>query len=145
MMFRTHIVVSLLVALIVFPMYSLDNALFLMVFLIGALFPDIDTPGSFIGRWFRPIGWLSSHRGIFHSILMLIVLSGALLLISRPLAFVFALGYATHLILDMLSYEGIRLFYPFGLRFRGFMKVDGILEKLIFSGSLVTGFLLLLR
>ncbi len=145
MMFKTHLVISLLIALIVFPMFSLDKGIFLLVFLLGAVFPDIDTPKSFIGKWFRPIGWVSSHRGIFHSALVLAIFSGIILLFSRAYAFVFGLGYLAHLVIDMLSHEGIRLLYPSRLRFKGFVKTDGLAEKVIFVISLVTGFVLLLR
>jgi membrane-bound metal-dependent hydrolase YbcI (DUF457 family) len=41
----------------------------LILVIFAGVFPDIDHPGSELGRYFKPIGKLLPHRGITHSIL----------------------------------------------------------------------------
>jgi len=147
MMFKTHIVISLLVALIVFPIFSINKGLFLLVFLIGSFFPDIDSPYSFIGRKTKILGWLFRHRGLFHSIWMLISLSvGIWVLFSNATySIVFGLGYLVHLITDAVTKEGIYPLYPFRFRIRGFIKTNSVAEKVVFTFCLIAGFVLLLK
>jgi len=147
MMFKTHIVVSLLVALLVFPLFSLNKGIFLLIFLFAALLPDIDTPSSFIGRRVKIIGWIFRHRGLFHSVFMLVALAALVYVLSynRLYAIVFALGYLTHLIADMFTYEGIMPLYPLRLRIKGFIKTNSLSEKIIFVVCLVAGFVMLIR
>ena len=117
-----------------------------ILFLIGALFPDIDSPTSFIGKRFKIIGWLFKHRGIFHSLFMAVLLSALIYFYNKTYAIVFFLGYITHLVTDMLNYSGIALFYPISsFKIKGFMKANGIGEKIIFVICLVLGFWLLLK
>jgi len=145
-MFKTHLVVSLLFALILFPFFSLDKGVFLVVFIIGALLPDIDTQTSFIGKKFKIFGWLFLHRGIFHSIWMLILLTGILWAFETNLALAFGLGYFSHLMLDSLNHAGIRPFHPLlKTRIKGYFKTNGIAEKTIFIFSLVLCFVILLK
>ncbi|RKO61839.1 metal-dependent hydrolase [Caldibacillus debilis] len=95
---------------------------------LGGLLPDIDHPGSTLGRRARilsyPINKLAGHRGITHTLLALVLLSYLLFVISGwiPIAWkgyglVFfigiIIGYASHLVLDMLTVSGIPLLYPF--------------------------------
>ena len=146
MMFKTHVVIALLISLLIFPFFSLNKGIFLIIFLFGALFPDIDTPTSFIGKRLKIIGWLFKHRGIFHSLFMALLLSGLIFVYDKTYGVVFFLGYMTHLIIDMLNYSGIALFYPISsFKIKGFMKSNGIGEKIIFILCLVLGFWLLLK
>ena len=55
---------------------------------------------------------LSTHRGFSHSLLALVGCAGATYLVCPPLAPYAALGFATHLALDALTYRGLRLFWP---------------------------------
>lgn len=146
MMFKTHIVIALLISLLIFPLFSLNKGIFLLIFIFAALFPDIDSSTSFVGKRIKLIGWLFKHRGIFHSFFMAILLSGLIYFYNKTYALVFFLGYITHLITDMLNYSGIALFSPLSsFKIKGFMKVNGIAEKIIFVICLVFGFILLLK
>jgi inner membrane protein len=146
MMFRTHIVFSLLIALLIFPLFSLNKGIFLIVFLFAALLPDIDSAYSFIGGRVKLIGWVFRHRGLFHSFLMTALLSGIVYFFTNLVfAIVFVLGYISHLVLDMLNHEGIRPLYPFSFRLKGFIRTSSLAEYLLFTTCLIIGFCLLLR
>mgnify|MGYP003412891621 CR=1 FL=1 len=101
---------------------------------IGSVFPDIDHRGSYIGRKFKITSFIISktvgHRGATHSPLVLFLLSGLLMFISKtgiinlnlpesllPYIYLgiggFFLGSISHLLLDALTPAGIPLFYPF--------------------------------
>lgn len=105
---------------------------------IGALAPDIDSPKSIVGRAAMPlgmiVGFLFGHRGIFHSMAVpfVLFLSYAFFLPSvYLLAFIF--GYMSHLILDAITPEGVRLLHPFSrLHVRGFVSTGGLAEVLVF-------------
>lgn len=54
----------------------------------------------------------STHRGFSHSLLALVLFSGGLLVILPALAFAFAVGFASHVLLDLLNKRPIQLLYP---------------------------------
>ncbi|CUX96408.1 metal-dependent hydrolase [Candidatus Doolittlea endobia] len=98
--------------------------------ILTCLLPDIDHPKSFLGQklqWLSiPIAKVFGHRGITHSFLAIIgcsiFFSTDLLLrtiISLPVDFVYAMvvGYASHIIADMLTPAGIPLLWPYRRRF----------------------------
>ena len=55
---------------------------------------------------------LSAHRSFSHSLLALAGFAAATYLVCSPLAPYLALGFATHLVLDALTYRSLRLFWP---------------------------------
>lgn len=85
------------------------------------LLPDIDHTKSLIGKIFYPISRLISrnfgHRTITHSLLFLIAVTcvGYIMdiLYSTNLAYILFFGVLSHFILDMITLQGIPLFYPF--------------------------------
>lgn len=91
--------------------------------LFACLLPDIDHTKSLIGKLFLPISRSLNrrygHRTITHSLVAIIALTGIIGVIQRSffpsiqIAQVFALGYSSHLLLDMITVQGIPLFYPF--------------------------------
>jgi|HigsolmetaAR206D_1030411.scaffolds.fasta_scaffold00003_122 inner membrane protein len=98
---------------------------------LGGLLPDIDHPGSTLGRRVRilskPINMLFGHRGLTHTPLALFLLTYLLFVCSGwipwewkgyELSFCMGLitGYASHLLLDSLTLSGIPLLYPFSAR-----------------------------
>ena len=129
----THLLVAVVFALLFAPFFSFGKyTLFFTIFLFAALLPDIDHPGSLLGKRLWPLSSLLSlffgHRGFLHSIFI-------------PLAFLFlgwyfhilwigialAGGYMSHLFADSLTVSGIK---PFGVgpKVMGFIRTGGLLE-----------------
>lgn len=133
MLFRTHIIFSLAVYLL------LRNFLYMpawVVFfvLFAAAFVDIDIKNSRFGnRWyFRPLQWLTKHRGFLHSFVAAVFLSLVVASFSRWAGFGFFVGYVSHLFLDSLTKSGVCLFWPIKGKIRGFVKSGGIFEDVVF-------------
>ncbi|GAB2319020.1 metal-dependent hydrolase [Alkalibacterium sp. s-m-22] len=122
MQYKTHLAVTyaaVLPALVSTGNLTIGNTVALGV---GALFPDIDHPKSFIGNRTggisHSIGAVFGHRGLAHSILGIVFFQ----LISRwvlnylqlPLEFAdwFIVGYIAHLVEDSFSKTGVAWFQP---------------------------------
>lgn len=58
------------------------------------------------------------HRGVTHSLLALLLIVGVARYIYPRLALPIAVGYSSHLILDMLTIWGIPVLWPVQKRFR---------------------------
>jgi inner membrane protein len=97
---------------------------FLVVAIFASLLPDIDHTKSIIGKIFFPIAkYLDKnfgHRTITHSLTFLVPSVFVVAFIERGLVstdltytYVYFFGVLSHLILDMLTVQGIPLFYPF--------------------------------
>lgn len=85
---------------------------------------------------------LSAHRSFSHSLLALAVLAAATYLACAPLAPYVALGFATHLILDALTYRGLRLFWPLGRGFSaGLCKTGGVVDACLLVAALAAALL----
>lgn len=93
----------------------------------GGVLPDIDEPRSWLGRRLPflsyPINALFGHRGATHSLIAVIALAAALSLVAELLgplgqgawyhaALPFLVGYASHLLGDLLTPSGVPLFWP---------------------------------
>jgi inner membrane protein len=144
-----------------------SNSLYLSFCIFSSLLPDIDHTKSMIGKVFYPIAkYLDvkfGHRTITHSITILIPLFIFFcffeLNIINPyfdrngidFSLIFLFAFLSHLILDMLTIQGIPLFYPFlknpcvipanpNMRFRsGNMKSEAI-ALFIFSFVLFSSY-----
>jgi len=134
MLFRTHVVFAFVVYFI------LDYFLFMPVWvlgfiLLGAIFVDIDIGNSKAGnRWYiRPLQWITKHRGVLHSLVVALLLSLLIGLFSLWGCFGFFVGYISHLFLDCFTIQGVRPFWPFNFRVRGFVKSGKLFEHIIFS------------
>lgn len=138
MMARTHVLISLFFALLLLPEDS-GKFLFVFVSIISSFLPDIDSKFSNIGKnkSFRIFQLFLKHRGILHSFLFLFLAVFLLFVFFPLLALPFLLGYGLHLIADSLTVSGIKLFYPFGRRFSGFIRTDGRIETTLFLGFLI--------
>jgi inner membrane protein len=133
MLARTHLVITLFIVLLFFSSEQ-NFALFLFVSLFATLLPDIDTPYSKIGKHklFRIINFFTKHRGIIHSFTFLFAVSVILLIFFKEILIPFVLGYASHLLADCFTIQGVRLFYPFKLKIRGKLRTNGLIENLLF-------------
>ena len=95
----------------------------LPILFFATLLPDIDHTKSLIGKLFFPIAKAINrrygHRTITHSIFTWIVLTGLISTFqgayfpSIKAAQVFGLAYGSHLLFDMMTVQGVPLFYPF--------------------------------
>ena len=83
----------------------------------GALLPDIDHPGSWVGRRFQvisvPLALVIGHRGVTHSLiatgaLAVVLYFYGLGMIIAPLL----IGYASHLAADSLTPSGVPWLWP---------------------------------
>ena len=144
-----HNLTYLLVALVLFLLLSWlaggpANPVLLVPLFIGALLPDLDSPDSLAGRFLpnisrRLAAWLGARQawhtpaaallvGILASSLAWFIRGG--LAISASLL----LGFAAHLLLDLLRPEGVMLVWPFSqnrYRFPGtpLQTTGGLLER----------------
>ena len=130
MKWYTHVVFALLISLLL-----KFNFFMVLICLFGSLLPDIDSPKSLIGWIFRPLSnffeLIFGHRGIFHSLFFAILLSGVIWMFSHRFALAFFIGYLSHLLIDGFTRQGVRLFYPFKARLKGFCKTGGIFEYVL--------------
>ena len=86
--------------------------------LVGSLFPDIDHPGSKIGKKVKILSGTFSmifgHRKFCHSIWFLALLEGLLFAVGAPVMAMwgFGIGYLSHIALDMLTVSGVQFLSP---------------------------------
>ncbi|MGE7024028.1 metal-dependent hydrolase [Solibacillus cecembensis] len=142
MLGNTHIVGGITASL-AFAQISNDNPLVLVgAGIVGALLPDICHGGSKIGRTFpissKIVNKLFGHRSFTHSLLFLFCIAMLMNTFIPYKAFTIGLllGMVSHLILDMGTRQGIKLFFPINIkvRFPLTIKTGGKVEKFIFAG-----------
>jgi len=133
MFFRTHLLITIFFALLIFPVLN-DKILFLAVSIIATAIPDIDSRFSKLGKMkiLRFLQFFTKHRGIIHSFTFLFFISIILIVFFRETAFPFAFGYSLHLITDGFTLTGIKPFYPLKTKMKGQIKTGGIAETIIF-------------
>ncbi|WP_249662120.1 metal-dependent hydrolase, partial [Lysinibacillus fusiformis] len=98
---------------------SNDNPLVLVgASVIGALLPDICHRGSKIGRTVpilaKLVNTVFGHRSITHSLLFLLFVMVALdtLIPYKAISIRIIIGMASHILLDMSTKKGVKLFFP---------------------------------
>ena len=133
MLFRTHIVFSLVVYFLL--SYILEIPFWVLGFvLLSTAFVDIDIKNSKFGsQWyFRPLQWMTKHRGALHSLIFALLLSLFIGIFTLWGCFGFFVGYFSHLFLDCWTKSGVRLFWPLKFRVKGFVKSGSWVEDIIF-------------
>ena len=145
MLRRTHLAIGLAVMLYFLPHVN-DKVIFIPILLISSLLPDIDSGFSFFGRKAiaKPIQFISSHRGFFHSYTFCIIASILLALFYPVFALPFFLGYSFHLLADSFTINGIKPFWPFRFSSSGNVRVGGKMEYVIFFVFIILDVFLLL-
>ena len=133
MLFRTHLAIGVFTGFVAF--FAMGNsilAFFAATF--ASLLPDIDSTSSFMGNrfWLRPMQWIIKHRGIFHSLTLCVFLSWIVALYYPPVAFAFFIGYASHLLLDSFTIEGVVPFWPLSYKTEGVITTGGKIDSGIF-------------
>jgi len=143
MMSKTHLAFGVLVGLFFATLLDVDNKfIFVSIAVIASLIPDLDMPASKLGQKVRPLSWflnlLFGHRGLIHTIFFPLVIWGVLVHYNKHfIAAPFFLGYMSHLVIDMLTVQGIYFFYPISkVKVNGFVKTGGVLEWFIFVAIL---------
>jgi inner membrane protein len=78
-------------------------------------------------------GYYSPHRGATHSLLICVIASFATWLLIPQAGIYMLIGYLSHLVLDLLNYQGIKLFYPLPNEVSfDICKSDGIINSVLF-------------
>ncbi len=134
MLFRTHLIIALFFALVLF---SLNSIPFVIVFLLSSIIPDIDSRFSKIGKHFKFFNFFVRHRGAIHSFSFIFLIGIFLFFFAEGFLFPFVFGYSIHLLLDGITVQGIVPFYPLKFRIKGFIKTGKIAETIIFFFFLV--------
>ena len=138
MRFRTHLAFSFLISLLIINSFDVQNKIiFIVIMLITSALPDIDSYKSKLGKKIKPVSFLINiflgHRGIFHSLFLLILISMVIAIINIEIAVAFFIGYLSHLVLDSLTPEGVMFFYPFSnRRTKGFIRTGSLFENIFF-------------
>lgn len=141
MRYQTHIVTSVAAGVGLVHLTPIEPSVGMFVgILAGCLLPDIDEPGSYVGRrtsvsvlntrigLSSAIKTIFGHRGFTHSLLasflvfipylmflwnpMLIGNEALVSNVITPLLFGLGLGYLFHILGDMFSKSGVPLFMP---------------------------------
>ncbi|MBI4148900.1 metal-dependent hydrolase [Candidatus Woesearchaeota archaeon] len=140
MLFSTHIVFGVFLGSLVFP----GNLWMIAVAAFASLLPDVDHPDAKAGRY-MPLSFLFEHRGFFHSIAALAMMSGIGLAFFPGYTAAIAIGYGSHILGDALSRKGIMPFHPFSrMRIHGFFRVGGLVEHLLAAAFLIADIYLFL-
>lgn len=138
MMYYTHFAFGLLIALLSLDFLDIQNKLlFVLIALFFSVFPDIDNTKSKIGKEnkliSRIINFFFGHRGFFHTIYPPLILFFIFYNINNELGTAVLVGYISHLFIDGMTKNGIRLFYPLiNRKINGFFKTNSISEKIFF-------------
>ncbi|AJF62409.1 MAG: Membrane-bound metal-dependent hydrolase [archaeon GW2011_AR20] len=132
-MFKTHLMFSLLVSSLIFKYFSLNPYLFVLILVLAGSLPDIDHTKSRIGRKLFIISWIINfffgHRRLIHSIIFASILSLVIKMVFNEYWIPFYIGYLSHLFLDVLTKQGLYIFYPSNFKLDGFIKTNGLFEK----------------
>lgn len=120
MKFQTHIIGGITLGLCASSYFDyplMDTSIYYSALILGSLLPDIDHPKSFLGKKVKPISkslykWFG-HRTLTHSLFIFIISFEACRLTNyHPLATGLTLGLISHILLDLLTPQGVALCYP---------------------------------
>ena len=114
---KTHLVIGTLACLPIIP----TTGLFSILGIIGSVAPDIDIK---LGMKF--------HRTFTHGLFFLMFSSLGISVISKNIALIWFVSYASHLFLDSLTKGGVPLLYPMSSKYGLRLFTTGLLfDKLI--------------
>ena len=94
--------------------------------ILGSVLPDIDSKKSLVGRHVPVLPRLLPHRTVTHGLAFMLLLG----CFFSPLG----MGIGLHILMDMCTPEGVKLFWPFGRNCRipginHIMKSGGLLDR----------------
>ncbi|MBT3405473.1 metal-dependent hydrolase [archaeon] len=133
MLIKTHLMVSLLLALLLLPFVEY-KLIFLVFVFVATYIPDVDSRFSSMGhkKVARVLQFFTKHRGVIHSFTFLLVITLILVLFFPIVSLGFFVGYSSHLLADSFTIDGIRPFYPLKNISRGGIATGGVFEKTLF-------------
>ena len=147
MMFKTHLMFSLLIALLIFKYFNLNPLIFILILVLAGSLPDIDHSKSKIGRKLFFISFfvnlIFGHRKLIHSVIFATALSFLIRIFFGEYWIPFYIGYLSHLLLDILTKQGLYPFYPSNFKLNGFIKTNGLIEKLFLSILIISNIFLI--
>ncbi|MHC5409250.1 metal-dependent hydrolase [Listeria seeligeri] len=124
MRYKTHLVTSFAV---VAPVAIMTNNVDIMGacgLALGAILPDIDEPGSYVGRRIPLIPHILKrvfgHRGMTHTLLATMLFVLLAIIIPNSFTCMLAIGYFLHILEDTFSVSGIKWFAPFNSKVLAF-------------------------
>lgn len=86
----------------------------------------------------------TSHRGFMHSIFAVIYFTSLLWLLYKPISIPFGIGYATHIILDIMNKKGLQLLFPLKKRYcLELCSSDGLANSILMYISIIAAFALI--
>lgn len=136
---KTHAAVGLFVGVALARSLGVTDeqaALTVALAVIGSLAPDLDTPQSYISRLLilNPVHLFVRHRGVLHSGLVagLLMVAG----LVHPLALPFAMGYASHILIDALTVSGVPVLWPRRESLRGPFRTGGLMDHLLWLAAI---------
>ncbi len=117
-----------------FP-FLLTLAIIYLALIFGSLLPDIDSKESILGRYVPFVEEIFGHRKFIHTIWIVLVLMAISNVTGFLVLWFITIGYFLHLFQDSLSIMSVHWFYPIVIfpRKRGFYRVGGVIETLIFA------------
>lgn len=136
MRYKTHLAGGLALGYVAFNNINLlnvdlsDSKTFMIAsagLVLGSLFPDIDIATSYLSNKIKLVSFFTSklfkHRGYTHSIVGAVSMSMLMYLILgsfdishssvRMFSTAFSIGIISHIMLDLMTYSGVELLYPF--------------------------------
>ncbi|MER2261169.1 MAG: metal-dependent hydrolase [Psychrobacillus sp.] len=138
---NTHIIGGLAASLAISQMTDYDPVLLVVGGVVGAIIPDICHGGSMIGRRFplisKIINKVFGHRSFTHSLLFILLLVALMNYFSwnKSIMMGVSVGVASHLLLDMATKNGVKLFFPLPVtvRFPITTRTGGTVESIVFG------------
>jgi inner membrane protein len=148
MLWKTHLAFGFLAGIALMPFFNHTH--FLIYFglvLFGALLPDIDNPDSKVGRYFPFVGKIVGHRGIVHSFVVGVPVCALVwYFIGSAYGIALLIGYASHLLIDGLTEEGINFLHPIAkFHLSGFIRTGKLGEWIVFFLCVAGNIILLLK
>lgn len=137
---KTHIIGGVAAGLLVTKYAELNPLITVGAATIGALLPDIDHGQSKLSRSNPILTLLSSlvnvfftHRTFTHSLVFLGLMWWLLATWVPLILYGFIAGMASHLLLDAVTKNGIKLFWPLPVTFRIplYIRTGGAVENIV--------------
>lgn len=138
---KTHIIGGMAASLAFAQVTHYDPVLLLGAGVVGAIIPDICHGGSKIGRTLpllsKIVNLLFGHRSFTHSLLFLFIMAALMnsFVMNEAVTAGILIGMGSHLILDMATINGIKLFFPVKVRVRFPVttRTGGTVESFVFT------------